>query len=158
MTAMRTIAAALTLLLVGRLSSAGQEPVPAECEAAEGSTQVVRVRWHGPEGVPLGAAAAAVTYPTTSLVVPGQGSTVPPDTRVEGPHGAMFGVADEDGVMRIVVARAEGMEGQVLVRVRFRRCKDSEAPAADGLRCRVVDASDDRANPLAGVACSATLE
>jgi len=148
----------LAVLMAGQLALAGEKPPPSECTPAAGAPQVVRVRWHAPEGAPLGAAVVALTYPTASLLVPGRGSAIPGDTRVEGPAGAMLAVSDEDGTMRIVLADAKGMEGDVVARVRFRRCENAEAPAPDSLECRVLDASDDHANPLAGVTCSATLE
>jgi hypothetical protein len=158
MTPARIFAATLPLLLVGRLSTAGQGPTPSECVPAEGASQVARVRVQGPEGAPFGAVSVVVSYPTAALVVPGTGSSIPPDTRVEGPPGAMLGVSDMDGELRIVVANPKGMEGDVRARVRSRRCKGAKPPAADALRCRVLDASDDHATPIAGVTCSATLE
>jgi hypothetical protein len=83
---------------------------------------------------------------------------VPADTRVEGPAGAMLGVSDGDGELRIVVANPKGMAGELVVRVRFRGCEGAAAPPGDALRCRVADASDDHANVLRDLACSVSLE
>lgn len=146
------------LALAGQLAPAGEEPPLAECTPAEDAAHVARVRLEGPTGAPIGAASIVVEYPTASLVVPGTGSAVPADTRVEGPVGAMLAVSDADGALRIVVANPKGMEGEVVVRVRLRRCRGADAPAEDALRCRVLDASDDHANVLRDLGCSVVFE
>lgn len=152
------LALAAAVLLVGSAVSAGQEPPPPECTAADGQSQVVRIRWSGPEGTVLSGAAVEVSYPTSSLVIPGKGTALPSDTRVEGPAGTMLALSDEDGTLRVLVAGPKKIEGSLLARVRFRRCEGAAAPAKDSLTCRVLSASDNTSNALENVACTATLE
>jgi len=150
---------ALTIaLMLGSVGAAAVADAAAkECKADEGRTYDATITWSGPEGVSLAAIAVVVTYPKDLLVVPGTGSSLPPDTRVEGPKDAMLGVSDADGEMTVLAANPKGIPVGRIARVRFRGCADADPPAKDELRCVVRDASDVSSNRVTNVTCLAAL-
>jgi cysteine-rich repeat protein len=127
------------------------------CEADEKTTHHVDVSFAPPAGGRIGGLTLLVDFPEGKVTLPGAPGPPVPDGVVTGvPEGSLSIPVHLGHALRVTVARRGALVAGPIFRVRFQGCRGASPPSAADFSCTALEATDDFANPVAGVTCTVT--
>jgi cysteine-rich repeat protein len=128
------------------------------CTPDADRTVDVTVSFDAPYGVLVAGMSLLVDYPEGTVTLDGSGR-VPPERFIPVSREGRFLIAgfDLDHAVRVVAASDKEIEPSALARIVFGRCQGQDVPAAEAIRCTVIEASDPFQNARDNVTCSVTI-